>query len=332
MYTLQPLPEGLGAKKRPASPSACRALPDILLAAMLSLGMTAGLAQPLAAQSSPIPPPQAVNAGFTSVLFNSNFASATLANQLSCAGTPQTAPWKQGLWWEGQNNVNGVAPCSQISIVYDQPSGQKVLDLEWTAAGNTDTYDATTVSTFPLNTFPPHFSFRHGYVEVVARVTPMATGIWPVIWMWSDNSTIETNERPYAQGMPASEIDIMEAYGPTSAHPKGGMDSALHEYYSTESGQFLFQDYPTPVNVTQVHTYGLLWGTDGVQWQAGYLCSYIDNVQQGCVYNSAATESQQMFLILSMGVGCNYNYTNRSCIGSLTRADMYVSRVTVFGE
>jgi Glycosyl hydrolases family 16 len=311
----------------------------VLPSLCLIIAFLIGISDVAVAKPPPAPPPrrpplQAATAGFMTVLFNDNFASASpgyLATDLSCAGTPQTAPWKQGLWWEGQNNVNGVAPCSQISIAYDKPSGQNVLDLEWTAAGNTDTYDATTVSTFPLNTYPPHFSFRHGYVEVVARVTPMATGVWPVIWMWSDNSLIETNTPPYASGMPASEMDIMEAYGPTSTSPIG-MDSTLHEYYSTEGGGFLFDDYPAPVDVTQPHTYGWLWASDGEQWQGGYVCSYIDNVEQGCANTTAASEAQQMFLILSMGVGCNYNYSDRSCIGSLSRADMYVSRVTVFGQ
>jgi hypothetical protein len=32
-----------------------------------------------------------------------------------------------------------------------------------------------------------------------------------------------------------------------------------------------------------------------------------------------------MFLILGMGVGCNYNHANRSCIGSLTRRHVYIS-------
>jgi hypothetical protein len=98
--------------------------------------LTAGSA--LAA--SPVPPPQAADAGFTRVLLNSNFATASVASQLSCAGMPQTALWKQGLWWEGQNNSAGVAPCSQITIGEDPMSGAQVLDLEWTAAGNTDAY------------------------------------------------------------------------------------------------------------------------------------------------------------------------------------------------
>ncbi len=320
-------------------------LATIEMIAVLGFGMAtqavAGSAPPPAAQppaaapgpsaAAPVPPPQAANAGFTQVLFNSSFANTTLSAQLSCAGTPQTAPWKQGLWWEGQNNPAGVAPCRQITIAYDPVFGQDVLDLTWTASGNTDPYDATTISTFPLDTVSPHFAFRHGYVEVVARVTPMATGVWPAIWAWSDNELLEVNSPPFAAGMPASEMDIMEAYGPNSTTPIG-MDAALHEYYSTEDGGFLLNDYPAPVDVTKPHTYGWMWASKGIQWQGGSVCSYIDNVEQGCQPTTAASEAQQMFLILSMGVGCNYNYANRSCLNGLARADMLVSRVTVFGE
>ena len=110
------------------------------------------------------------------------------------------------------------------------------------------------------------------------------------------------------------------------------MIAVLHEYYSTERGGFLFDSYPPSVDVTKLHTYGWLWASNGVQFQGGYVCSYIDNIKMGCQATSAASEAQRMFLILSMGVGCNFYYANRSCSGSLTRADMYISRVTVFGQ
>ena len=56
------------------------------------------------------PPPVAAQFGFVNKLFESDFAAASsLSGMLSCAGTPQIAPWKQGLWWEGQSNPAGVA-------------------------------------------------------------------------------------------------------------------------------------------------------------------------------------------------------------------------------
>jgi hypothetical protein len=287
------------------------------------------LALPAAAQS-PVPPPQAANAGFTNVLFNSDFSRiGSLSGTLSCAGTPQTAPWKQGLWWEGQNNPAGVAPCSQIFLTWDPVVGHQVLDLRWLAS-QTDTYNHTTIETFPLNTFPPHFAFRHGYVEVVARETPWLTGVWPAIWMWGDNELIGVNTPPFNGEGTASEMDIMEAWGP--AMYGGGMDADMIEYYSTKRGQFLYESYPPPVDITQNHIYGWLWASDNQQWQGGYVCAYIDNVQKGCFTTTSATEDQAQFLILSMGTGCYYNFRDRSCLGGLQQADLLVSRVTVWGQ
>ena len=40
--------------------------------------------------------------------------------------------------------------------------------------------------------------------------------------------------------------------------------------------------------------------------------------------------SQHVFPILSMGVGCKFNPKDLSCIGGLKRADFYVSRFTIY--
>ncbi len=306
----------------------------------LLVALLFGTATPLSAQihgaspsTAPTPPPQAANAGFTTVLFNSNFASTTLAAQLSCAGKAQTAPWKQGLWWEGQSNPSSVAPCSQISLVNDPVAKQNVLDLEWTVSGNTDAYDATTVATFPLTTYPYHFAFRHGYVEFVMRAIPNAPGVWPEAWLWSDNSLIESNEPPNWGGGETAEIDVMEGHGQNSANPQGAtgaiqLVAALHEY----GGNNAYTINPETFDWTQVHTYGLLWTAPTQQWSGGEICSYVDNVLQGCSATTSYTEANDLFLMLSMGVGCNYQNGNRSCLNGLARADLLVSRVTVFGE
>jgi hypothetical protein len=150
--------------------------------------------------------------------------------------------------------------------------------------------------------------------------------------MWSDESTLAAGLPPnYIGYIPASEMDIVEIYGPTAAKPKGGSSGGLHEYYSTGGGGFTSLQYPPPVDVTMPHSYGWLW-TAGPQWSGGQVCQYIDNKLQGCQTTSAASEAQQMFLILSMGVGCNFNFSDRSCLNGLARADLLVQRVTVFGN
>jgi hypothetical protein len=314
----------------------CRRSPLIALvalaAALLMAGQRPGVAQ--------VPPPQAANAGFTTVLFNDDFTQrSNLSGDLACAGTPQTAPWKQGWWWEGQGGSTGTAPCSQISIVPDPVFGTNVLDLEWLPS-QTDAQDATAISTYPLDDVSPHFAFRHGYLEVVARETPFASGVWPSIVMGSDESNLAATLPPYYTAssppveIPPVEMDVLEFFGPLSQSniPGGGEIGTLKEEYSTgRVGGYTSQAYPPPVDVTKPHTYGWLW-TAGPQWQGGQVCQYIDNMLQGCLPTSAASEAQQMFLVLSMGVGCNFTPSNRSCLNGLSRADLLVSRVTVFGE
>jgi hypothetical protein len=282
----------------------------------------------------PMPPPQAADAGFTTILFNDDFTQrANLSGDLSCAGTPQTAPWKQGMWWEDPDNTanTGVAPCSQISIAHDPVFGTNVLDLEWLPS-QTNPSGGTAVSTYPLDDRSPHFAFRHGYVEIVARETPFASGVWPAMWLWSDESVLAATLPPaYTSYIPASEMDIMEFYGPMAGQPGGGEDGALHEYYSPATGGLTSSNWPPTVDVTKPHTYGWLW-TAGPQWHAGQVCQYIDNVLKGCQPTSAASDAQQMFLILSMQVGCNFNVSDRSCLKGLSRADLLVQRVTVYGD
>jgi hypothetical protein len=295
------------------------------LAAMGVTALLTGIAAPAMAQT---PPAQAANAGFTNVLFNSDFSTATLSAELSCAGTPQTKKWKQGLFWEGQNDLRNVVPCSQIGIGYDSVFQHNVLDLEWTASGNTDPYRATSISTFPLDTVSPHFAFRHGYIEAVARISTTATGVWPAIWTWGDSAVLYSNTPPFKRDVPASEFDIMEAWG----GPQVQIGSHLHEWYSNVINATLFAYSQSPYDLTKPHTFGLLWASNGVLWQGGYICAYVDNVQRGCANTTAASEAQDAFLILGMGVGCNQNYSDVSCLNGLKRADMLVSRVTVFGQ
>jgi hypothetical protein len=279
------------------------------------------------------PPPAAAGAGFTTILFETDFAAIPgLVGVLSCAGTPQTAPWKQGEWWEGQNDPSGVAPCRQISLVQDPAFGHQVLDLAWLAAGNHDIADNTAISTFPLDTVSPHFAFRHGYVEVELRLGSAAPGIYASVVGWGDESVIFANTPPYQARVPAAEFDIVEISAPWSG-PWLAFDSAIREWYDPgvfQGGANAFIAGPFAVDATQPHRYGFLW-VPGGQWQGGWVCSLIDDQWQGCRQTTAASEAAREFLLISMGILCNPG-GGRSCIGNLQRADLYVSRVTVWGE
>ena len=217
---------------------------------------------------------------------------------------------------------------NQITLVWDAIFGHRVLDLTWLAAGNHDAFDATTISTFPLDTVSPHFAFRHGYVEVELRLAAAPPGIYGAAYMWGDSSTIFANTPPFQNTIPPAEFDIVELGVP---RVDSGLvyDSAIHEWY--ESGNSAFIAGPRGFDATQPHRYGFLW-VAGAQWQGGWVCPLIDDQWQGCQPTTAASEAGQEFLIVEMGTGCNSIPGDRSCIGNLQRADLYLSRVTVWGE
>ena len=285
--------------------------------------------------SSPSAPPQAVAAGYKGVLFNSDFSTATLASQLACARTAQTSPppWKQGVWWE-----NPVAPCSQINIVADPLTRRNVLDLEWTKTGNAGLgYGDTTIDTFPLaytnstpGVVPPHFSFKYGYIETVARVSTTATGVWPAIYMFGDTTFTQAYTAPYyTTSLSYPEFDILEIWGGYSGQQVGTTvaQSTIIDWTASNTQikkNIAWQGIGAPFDVTQLHTYGYLW-------TPAQVCMYVDNVPMGkCVATDSVMNSQPVFPILTMTVGCNFNPSDLSCIGGLTRADFYVSRVTIY--
>jgi hypothetical protein len=202
-------------------------------------------------------------AGFTSVIFNDDFSNrgpSYLKKDLSCAGTPQTGRWFQGMYWEGQVYPTNVAQCNQINIIYDKVFNAHVLDLTWLRT-QTDVFQATTVATLPLNLRGNGFSYNHGYIEVVARMPSLATGVWPSIWLESDTGIIASNMPPW-NVHDTAEYDIVEVYGPGgfNNHPLG-WDSAIHEYGADATGNsaIIASAYPPAFDPSQPHKYGLLW-------------------------------------------------------------------------
>ncbi len=273
------------------------------VAAMVLLSYFAVLGQNASFSSSDVghvdPPPQSVNAGFTKLLVNQDFSRAVL--DLGCAGASQKHFWNQGLWWE-----KSFPPCNQIWIKKDPSTGQNVLDLRWLPS-QTDTYDATTVETV-AGDYSQYYGFQHGYYEAILRVVPWKIGgMWPEFWMWGANSTIYANLPPWGSA-PADEIDVVEPHGEIPTW----ITSAIHGW-GTGNAAFIYHTPVPSLDYSQNHKFGLLWTTNG-RLKAGSACFYLDDVKKGCATTDAAAEYQRHFLILSMGVGCQFKYGNRSCI------------------
>src|SRR5208282_5444418 len=182
----------------------------VLFAASPSFASTDSVLNPMLEGSTTIFTPPYVQAGFTNVIFNTNFSTASLSSQLSCYNASFAGPWSQGVWWET------TAPCSNISIVNDSAFGYNVLDLKWTLAGDAgSSQDDTTIETFPYpygypGVVPSHFAFQYGYYEAVMRVSTAATGVWPAIWMWGDTTVTQqlTAADGWTSSLNAPEFDV----------------------------------------------------------------------------------------------------------------------------
>jgi Glycosyl hydrolases family 16 len=270
------------------------------------------------------PPPQAVAAGFTNMIFDSEPGCTPLAQLVDCPGQPQTAQWHLNLSYAGI-----YPPCSQVSLVYDWVFGQNVLDLEWTPA-NTRIGEpgATQLSTFP-NGFPPapHFSYQYGYAEGVMRLAARAPGAAMTFWEWSDPWAIQGETPPYKPTGVVGEYDIVEWYVANGgAIPsEDGVDQCTHYWDASHSTRCaVFTSY-APWDPSQPHTYGLLWSPTQI-------CYYVDNVQTGCTAANVTTSANPNYLILWSNVYCNpAGYSDASCTNGLQRTDQYVARVTVWG-
>ena len=273
------------------------------------------------------PPPQAKDAGFDVLIFETDWSKVkNLGDVFSCgAAGDQTKDWKQGLWFEA-NEATGLAPCAQISLVNDQALGGKALDLAWIAASNTDSLDNTAITTFPIDTVSPHFAFRHGYLEIVMRATnPTNPGVWATAWLAADGAITAANVPPFAFIIPLVELDAAELHGPSQ------LDAAIYEAVDGGTNQYVGPNNDVTANFdfSAPHTYGFLWSTLG-QGKGGQVCSYLDNQLRGCAPTTGITEGQDFFLILSIGSGCNFVPGDRTCMGGLARADLLVSRVSVW--
>ena len=131
------------------------------------------------------------------------------------------------------------------------------------------------------------FKFVNGYAEIRAKL-PAGDGLWPAFWLLNG---YYVDEQP--------EIDIVEARGEA-------LTELVHSYhYYDPFGQIHSESYSTTgaTNYTEgFHTYG-------VSWKPGQLDWYVDGVLQH-TYTSPTVSSQNMYAILNLAVGGNFNWAD----------------------
>jgi hypothetical protein len=209
------------------------------------------------------PPAQAIAAGFTTPVINSDFTSAAYSNTstwLDCAGASNP------IWWLG----NGFPPPPQaICPTITTDGGSQVLQMVWPTTGN-NTAGTGITSGFPPSSGPqlPASSF---YLEGVMRWVNVANAFAQAPWiaLWNGCSIeFDTYENTSGTGGPGY-------YGDSIMHYCGQSAKAIW----SAPGQTTPPNYPG-FDIGQYHTYGARVTTDA---STGiYFCEWIDNRLQGC--------------------------------------------------
>lgn len=220
--------------------------------------------------TGPTPPPQA--SGYNLVL-NSDFTKMTSLN----LGGPGAT------WW---NNFNDPGPTYQIGL-----SGG-LLNLNWS---NTQGNVWTSITTAGPGDGTNMTAWQHFYVEV-KMAWDVTTGSWPTLWMLPPQLNAKTVNSS-TPGGEFGEIDIFESQG-----TDGLFFGSLHDWTNINSRTH-DNSKNTPINadMTQPHTYGLLWTPGQMTW-------YFDNQALFSLPSYPIMEQQVYYLLLTNGEGTNWSY------------------------
>jgi beta-glucanase (GH16 family) len=250
----------------------------LLLWAMASLALAGNtvLGQP-PQPDKPAPPPQAQ--GYKLV-----FADEFDTFDLSPDGGG-VHKWYEGVWFNHQHasRQNIFAANSMLSLKWDR--GQGAVDTS-----------ITTLSPRIQN----YAAWRYGYFEARLR-WDVVKGAWPAFWLIPVQDA--TGQAFYNGTRESGEIDIFEGQGD---HP--------HVFYGTIHDWVNLHDHasrnnafslPSNVDLSQFHTYGLLWTPGKVIW-------YLDNQPLHSESTPAIFDRQDFFLVLSMQEGEDWKAGNLS--------------------
>jgi Glycosyl hydrolases family 16 len=193
--------------------------------------------------------------------------------------------WYEGIWFNHQH-----ASRKNISVA------NSMLCLKWERGqGAVDT---------SITTFSPHAgnygAWRYGYFEARLR-WDVVKGTWPAFWLIPVEDA--TGQDIYNGTKESGEIDIFEGQGD---HP--------HVFYGTIHDWVNLHDHanrnnffalPGNVDLSQFHTYGLLWTPGKVTW-------YLDNQPLHSESTPAIFDRQDFFLVLTMQEGDDWKAGNLS--------------------
>lgn len=244
----------------------------------------------------PVPPPAAHNYG---LVFSDDLKSLDLSPDGRGAHR-----WYEGVWYSQHR-----APLANIAST---PDG---LTLTWTRGQE---QPDTSIATHSQRGEKSE-AWRYGYFEVRMKWKPEA-GAWPAIWLL-----------PVLAGEPQEmgELDIFEG---NAEHPHSYFGT-IHHWRRDPANKAKMIDVqntgspdgfalPAEADLTQFHTYGLLWETDRVTW-------YFDEKPLHTEASYSIFNSQDFSLIIGMQAGAKWVLGNLDGV-TAEKMSMTVSWVRVW--
>jgi beta-glucanase (GH16 family) len=217
------------------------------------------------------PPPQA--SGYT-LMFSDDFNSLNLSPN----GVGSFNWYDPGMFWESP------APYSNIS------TSNSALSLLWkNGQGTSDTSLATAAKDGSS-----YRAWRYGYFEARMRWDTV-TGAWPAIWLIPVQGIT-------CGGCEQGELDIFEGQGVSPNVFTG----TIHDWNSPTGAHSAGKNYNLgSVDLSQYHTYGVLWTPGQVTW-------YFDNQALYSFPTYSIFDQQKYYLIIGSQEGANWSYGNLS--------------------
>jgi beta-glucanase (GH16 family) len=201
--------------------------------------------------------------------------------------------WYEGVWFNHQHPSRQNISAANSMIYLKWERGQGAVD--------------TSITTLSPHT-QDYAAWRYGYFEARLR-WDVVKGAWPAFWLIPVEDA--TGQDIYNGTKESGEIDIFEGQG---NHP--------HVFYGTIHDWIDLRDHantnnafalPRNVDLSQFHTYGLLWTPGKVIW-------YLDNQPLHSESTPAIFDRQNFFLVLSMQEGEEWEAGNLSGVSASSMA------------
>jgi beta-glucanase (GH16 family) len=235
-------------------------------------------------QAAPTSPPaQAKAAGFTSLVFDDEFNSASTISP------------------NNTGNYNWYTYDYYGASLQLPASGYQVKTGCLTILTDASGFSSGLSTINSAN--PTSGTFQTGYFEARIQFNPTGSqgSAWPAFWSYAVQALQGADQ--------FAELDFMEAYpwgpgGATNGYNGVTLLTTIHQWFATSGGNYSLQNddippIPAGFNYNAFHIYGCLWTADSIVW-------YIDNIAVmtvpiGSLTSFTAIQQNNMFLILGTG-------------------------------